>query len=62
VEEPARADAVQRVLVHLGAAAWQATPAVGAGEEFRSDTAGGEHASALVFNGLVVHGSLIMAG
>jgi hypothetical protein len=31
-------------------------------EEFRSDTADGEHASALVFNGLVVHGSLIMAG
>jgi hypothetical protein len=59
-EEQAGADQVQEALAHLRAAAWQQTPAVGAGEEYRADADDGRHASALVLDGAVVHGSLVM--
>jgi hypothetical protein len=61
-EEQAGADKVQEALAHLRAAPWQQTQPVGAGEEYRSDTGDGRHASALVLDGAVVHGSLVMAG
>jgi hypothetical protein len=60
--EQAGADKVQETLDHLQAAAWQQTQPVGAGEEYRSDTDDGRHASALVLGGAVVHGSLVTAG
>ena len=60
--EQAGADKVQEALAHLRAAAWQQTQPVGVGEEFRSDTDDGRHASALVLDGAVVHGSLVTAG
>ena len=59
--EPAAAESVLQVVARLREAAWQPVPTVGAGEEFRSDTDDGQHASALVFEGSVVHGSLILA-
>jgi hypothetical protein len=53
---------VQEVLAALGNAVWQQAQAVGAGEEFRAESGGDRHASALVCNGAVVHGSLVVAG
>jgi hypothetical protein len=61
-EEQAGADKVQEALAHLRSAAWQQTQPVGVGEEYRSDTDDGRHASALVLDGTVVHGSLVTAG
>jgi hypothetical protein len=61
-EEQAGADRVQELLAHLRAAPWQQTQPAGVGEEYRSDTDDGKHASALVLNGSVVHGSLVVAG
>jgi hypothetical protein len=58
----AQAQDVQQAVARLRGAAWQPVPAVGAGEEFRSDTEDGQHASALVLDGTVVHGSLVLAG
>jgi hypothetical protein len=59
--EPVAAESVRQVVARLREGAWQPVPAVGAGEEFRHDTDDGQHASALVFEGTVVHGSLILA-
>ena len=56
----AAAESVRQVVARLREAAWQPVPTVGAGEEFRSDTDDGQHASALIFEGSVVHGSLIL--
>ncbi len=53
---------VQTMLSALQDAPWQTVPAVGVGEEFRADLEGDRHASALVREGAVVHGSLIAAG
>jgi hypothetical protein len=61
-QEQAGPDAVQALVAHLGAAPWVAAPAVGAGEEFRSETEDGKHASALVHDGALIHGSLVVAG
>src|SRR5262249_12515140 len=60
--EQAGADRVGEALAHRRSAAWQQTQPVGAGEEYRSDTDDGRHASALVLGGAVVHGSLVTAG
>lgn len=59
-ERPVGED-VAALLEHLRAAPWRQTPAAGAGEEFRADT-DGRHSSALVLNGAVVHGSVVVAG
>jgi len=59
--EQAQVQDVQQVVVRLRGAAWQPIAAVGAGEEFRSGPDGGQHASALVLDGAVVHGSLVLA-
>jgi hypothetical protein len=53
---------VLQVLTALRDAPWQPRQAVGAGEEFRAEMEGDRHASALVFNRTVVHGSLVVAG
>jgi hypothetical protein len=57
-ERPESAD-VQDLLNLLQDASWQKTSAVGAGEEYRFATPDDQHASALVFDDTVVHGSLI---
>jgi hypothetical protein len=59
-ERRAEAGNVEGLLAHLRTAPWQEARAVGAGEEFRSDTEDGKHASALVFAGSVIHGSLVV--
>ena len=56
--EPAGADDVQDLLHRLRDAEWQETPAAGEGEEFRSGSDQTFHASALLFSGAVVHGSV----
>lgn len=62
VEATPDAGQVQTMLSALQNAPWQPVPAVGVGEEFRADLEGDRHASALVREGAVVHGSLIAAG
>jgi hypothetical protein len=50
---------VEKVLHSLPGGCWQKISAVGVGEEYRFDTEDDKHASALVFQDTVVHGSLI---
>ncbi len=60
--EDAAAEAdVRSVLDRLSAAEWSPAPAVGEGSEFRYDPEPGTHASALVFDNAVLHGSLVVA-
>jgi hypothetical protein len=49
-------------LARLRGAPWQQTQPVGVGEEYRSDSDGGSHATALALGGSVIHGSLVVAG
>jgi hypothetical protein len=56
--EAAGAD-VEALLAYLGSAPWQPTKAVGVGEEFRCEGEG-KHAAALVHDGAVVHGSVLV--
>jgi hypothetical protein len=51
---------VEALVSRLRGMAWEPAPAVGEGEEFRSD-AGEAHASALLLDGSVVHGSVVLA-
>lgn len=60
-EDRAEVADVQALLTILRNASWQKTAAVGAGDEYRFHTDDDKHASALVFNDTVVHGSLITA-
>jgi hypothetical protein len=55
-------DEVLATLAALRSAPWKHSPAVGVGEEFRADLDGDRHASALSYEGSVVHGSLVAAG
>jgi len=59
-ERPEPTD-VHNLLSLLRDALWQKTMAVGAGDEYRFDTSGAQHASALVCHDTVVHGSLTTA-
>jgi hypothetical protein len=52
---------VERLLSRLREAEWEPAPAVGEGQEFRSDTDPETHASALVFEDSMLHGSVVMA-
>jgi hypothetical protein len=62
VKATADADQVRAMLTALQGASWQKAPAIGVGEELRADLEGDRHASALIREGTVVHGSLIAAG
>jgi hypothetical protein len=53
---------VEDLLSRLRSAPWQPAPAVGEGEEYRSEAERETHASALLFGGSVLHGSAIVAG
>ena len=50
---------VTRLLDGLGHFNWQPAQTVGEGEEYRAETSTGDHASALSFDGAVLHGSVV---
>jgi len=52
---------VEGLLARLRDSAWEQAPAVGEGQEFRSDADSRTHASALVFGESVLHGSVVVA-
>jgi hypothetical protein len=52
---------VEELLARLRLTAWNQAPAVGLGQEFRSDADPQTHASALVFGESVLHGSIVVA-
>jgi ARG/rhodanese/phosphatase superfamily protein len=52
---------VERLLASLGASAWEQAPAVGEGREFRLDPDPATHASALMFEDSMLHGSVVVA-
>jgi hypothetical protein len=39
--------------------AWEQTPAIGDGQEYRASSPQGDHASLLILDGAVVHGSVL---
>jgi hypothetical protein len=57
VAEPA---SVEALLQRLESAAWQESPAVGEGQEYRADPAVETHASALLFSSSLLHGSAVV--
>ena len=59
-QSPAPAE-VDALLKRLEAAAWQESPAVGEGREFRTDAGPKTHASALTFATCMLHGSAVVA-
>jgi hypothetical protein len=52
---------VAGLLSRLRAAAWEPAPAVGEGQEYRSDAVPSAHASTLALGESVIHGSVIVA-
>jgi hypothetical protein len=60
-EERVEKTDAEKLLMTLRDLSWEQTPAVGVGDEFRYGGAD-QHASALVYDGSVVHGSLVLAG
>jgi hypothetical protein len=52
---------VERLISGLNARAWEPAPAVGEGREFRLDPDPATHASALVFENSMLHGSVVVA-
>ncbi len=58
-EEQAEAGDVQRVLAGLRELPWESAGAVGEGEEYRAESPAGDHVSALVFAGTLIHGSVV---
>ncbi len=55
-----RAD-VERALTGLSNLSWEPAEPIGEGEEYRAESPTGDHASALVFDGTLVHGSVVCA-
>src|SRR5262249_53664689 len=52
---------VEQFLATADALPWERADAVGEGEEYRAESKQGDHASALVFEGAVVHESILTA-
>lgn len=52
---------VEQLLAAARDLSWEQAAAVGEGEEYRAESKQGDHASALVFEGTVVHGSVVAA-
>jgi ARG/rhodanese/phosphatase superfamily protein len=61
VEQIAEVADVESVLLRLRGTAWEPAPAVGEGSEFRCEADPQTHASALVFDEILLHGSVILA-
>jgi hypothetical protein len=60
LEKVAEAADLQSLLAQLRASAWEPAPAVGEGQEYRSDSVPMAHASSLVLGDSVLHGSVIV--
>ena len=60
-EKVAEAADVEGLLARLRDAAWEPAPAVGEGQEYRSDAVPSAHASSLVLGDSVLHGSVVVA-
>jgi hypothetical protein len=60
-EQPAEPADVGGLLFRLRDTTWEPAPAVGEGQEFRSDADAATHASALVFQEAVLHGSVVVS-
>jgi hypothetical protein len=58
-EKQAEAADVEALLRGLGGLPWQPADRVGEGEELRASSDKGDHASALVFDQVLVHGSVV---
>ncbi|NQU26292.1 MAG: hypothetical protein HQ567_33825 [Candidatus Nealsonbacteria bacterium] len=58
-EKQAEAADVGLLLKGLGNMPWQPAEPIGEGEEHRAESPNGDHASALAFEGVVVHGSVV---
>lgn len=58
----AEAADVQLALAGLRVLSWESVESVGEGEEYRAESPTGDYASALVFDGTLVHGSMVCAG
>ncbi len=52
-------DDVERFMESARDFSWEQTQAIGEGEEYRASSDSGDHASALVFDGALVHGSVM---
>jgi len=57
-EKPVEKSAAEQLLATLRDSSWEEMPAAGAGKEFRFAD-GDKHASALVYDGALVHGSVV---
>ena len=58
-ERPVEPPDVERLLGNLGQFHWEQAPAVGEGAEDRAESATGDHASALAFGDVLLHGSVV---
>jgi len=61
-DEHASVTAVEQLLGLTGDLPWAPTDSVGEGQEFRAESPRGDHASALVLEGAIVHGSVVARG
>jgi hypothetical protein len=61
-DHEATAADVEAMLSAAGDFSWQPVDTVGEGNEYRADSPRGDHASALVADGIVVHGSVMATG
>jgi hypothetical protein len=52
---------IEQLLDAAGSLVWEQAQAVGEGEEYRAESKRGDHASALLFEGAIVHGSVVAA-
>ncbi len=57
--EAAEIGDVERFIETTRSATWQATPPIGEGDEYRAEFANGDQASALTFQEVLVHGSVL---
>lgn len=57
--QQAEAADVERTLAELSSLPWEPAESVGEGQEYRAESAAGDHATALVVQGTLVHGSVM---
>ena len=60
-EKQAERTDVEQALAALNSLPWEPADPIGEGQEFRAESARGDHASALVFDGTLIHGSVVCA-
>lgn len=62
IDRVASRAAVEQLLAAASDLPWEPTQAVGEGVEYRAESPRGDHASALVFQDIIVHGSVMAGG